>query len=45
LGGDFPPEPSALARLFGSVAGITFVAALILFALTPLIKKMTPRAA
>jgi POT family proton-dependent oligopeptide transporter len=45
LGGDFTPEPSALARLFGSVAGITFVAALILFALTPLIKKMTPRAA
>jgi proton-dependent oligopeptide transporter, POT family len=45
LGGDFTPEAGALARLFGSVAGITFVAALILFALTPLIKKMTPRAA
>jgi len=44
LGGDFTPEPGALARLFGVVAGITFVAALILFALTPLIKKMTPRA-
>jgi POT family proton-dependent oligopeptide transporter len=45
LGGDFTPEPGALARLFGVVAGITFVAALILFALTPLIKKMTPRTA
>ena len=45
LGGDFTPEANALARLFGSVAGITFVAALILFALTPLVKRMTPRAA
>ena len=43
LGGEFTPDPSALARLFGGVAVITGVAALILFALTPLIKKMTPR--
>ncbi|MFL6332430.1 MAG: peptide MFS transporter [Pyrinomonadaceae bacterium] len=43
LGGEFTPEPAALARLFGGVAAITGVAALILFALTPLVKKMTPR--
>jgi POT family proton-dependent oligopeptide transporter len=45
LGGEFKPDPGALAHLFGSVAGITFVAALVLFALTPLIKKMTPNKA
>ena len=43
LGGEFTPDPGALARLFGGVAAITGVAALILFALTPLIKRMTPR--
>jgi POT family proton-dependent oligopeptide transporter len=43
LGGEFVPEAGALARLFGTVAGITFVAAVVLLALTPLIKKMTPQ--
>jgi POT family proton-dependent oligopeptide transporter len=43
LGGEFTPDPSALARLFGGVAAITGVAALLLLVLTPLIKKMTPR--
>ena len=35
----------ALLTLFGSVALMTFAAALVLALLTPLIKKMTPRAA
>ncbi|HEX8160857.1 MAG TPA: peptide MFS transporter [Pyrinomonadaceae bacterium] len=43
LGGEFVPDPGALAHLFGTVAGVTFAAALVLFALTPLIRKMTPR--
>jgi POT family proton-dependent oligopeptide transporter len=34
----------ALLKLFGSVALMTFAAALVLALLTPLIKKMTPRA-
>jgi POT family proton-dependent oligopeptide transporter len=37
-------DNTALARGFGIFAGITLVAALILAVLTPLIKKMTPRA-
>jgi POT family proton-dependent oligopeptide transporter len=45
LGGEFTANSSALARLFGTVAGVTFVAALVLVALTPLIKKMTPQKA
>ena len=32
-----------LVKMFGGVAGITFVAALLLFALTPLVRKMIPR--
>jgi POT family proton-dependent oligopeptide transporter len=43
LGGEFVPDANTLAHLFGTVAGITFVAALVLVVLTPLIKKMTPR--
>jgi POT family proton-dependent oligopeptide transporter len=43
LGGEFTNDSSALARLFGGVAGITFVAAVILLVLTPLIRKITPR--
>ena len=43
LGGEFTPDAGALAHLFGSVAGVTFVAAVVLLALTPLIRKMTPR--
>ncbi|MGH9944339.1 MAG: peptide MFS transporter [Pyrinomonadaceae bacterium] len=34
----------ALVRLFGSVAVVTIVAAVLLAALTPLIKRLTPRA-
>jgi len=37
-------DNSALTRGFGIFAGITLVAAIILAVLTPLIKKMTPRA-
>ena len=37
-------DPSVLTRAFGVFAGITLVAAIILAVLTPLIKKMTPRA-
>lgn len=37
-------EEGALLKLFGSVALMTFAAALVLALLTPLIKKMTPRA-
>lgn len=44
LGGRFNEKAEgALLHLFGSVALITFAAALILAALTPLIKRMTPR--
>jgi proton-dependent oligopeptide transporter, POT family len=37
-------DPSVLTRAFGVFAGITLVAAVILAILTPLIKRMTPRA-
>lgn len=37
-------DPSVLTRGFGIFAGITLFAAIILAVLTPLIKKMTPRA-
>jgi POT family proton-dependent oligopeptide transporter len=37
-------DNSALTRGFGIFAGITLVAAIILAVLTPLIKRMTPRA-
>ncbi len=37
-------EEGALLRLFGGVAALTLIAALILALLTPLIKRMTPRA-
>ena len=43
MGGKF--AEGALVSLFGSVALITVVAAVLLAALTPLIRKMTPRAA
>jgi POT family proton-dependent oligopeptide transporter len=36
-------NPGDLVRMFGGVAGITFVAALLLFLLVPLIKKLIPR--
>ena len=36
--------PAVLTRAFGIFAGITLAAALLLALLTPLIKKMTPRA-
>jgi POT family proton-dependent oligopeptide transporter len=36
--------PEVLTRAFGIFAGITLAAALLLALLTPLIKKMTPRA-
>jgi POT family proton-dependent oligopeptide transporter len=46
MGGAFNEKAEgALVMMFGSVAAITFVAALILAVLTPLIKKMTPRSA
>jgi proton-dependent oligopeptide transporter, POT family len=32
-----------LVKMFGAVAGITFVAAVLLFAITPLVRKMIPR--
>ena len=38
-------DPSVLTKAFGIFAGITLVAALILAVLTPLIKRLTPRAA
>lgn len=45
LGGMFNEKAEgALFTLFGSVALITIIAAFILIALTPLIKRMTPRA-
>ena len=37
-------DPAVLTRAFGIFAGVTLVAAVILAVLTPLIKKMTPRA-
>ncbi|MFN2492986.1 MAG: peptide MFS transporter [Pyrinomonadaceae bacterium] len=38
-------DPAVLTRAFGIFAAITLIAALILALLTPVIKKMTPRAA
>jgi len=38
-------DPSVLTRAFGIFAGITLLAAAILAVLTPLIKRITPRAA
>jgi POT family proton-dependent oligopeptide transporter len=38
-------DPAVLTRAFSIFAGITLLAALILLVLTPLIKKMTPKAA
>jgi POT family proton-dependent oligopeptide transporter len=37
-------DPSVLTRGFGIFAGVTLLAAAILAVLTPLIKKMTPKA-
>jgi dipeptide/tripeptide permease len=37
-------DTAVLTRGFGMFAGITLLAAIILAVLTPLIKKMTPRA-
>jgi POT family proton-dependent oligopeptide transporter len=37
-------DAAVLTRAFGMFAGITLLAAIILAVLTPLIKKMTPRA-
>jgi POT family proton-dependent oligopeptide transporter len=46
MGGAFNEKAEgALVHLFGTVAVITIIAAVVLLALTPLIKKMTPRAA
>jgi len=46
MGGNFnEKKEGALFTMFGTVAAITVVAAIILFALTPLIKKMTPQSA
>ena len=45
MGGMFNEETEgALVKLFGSVAGFTLLAALVLFLLTPIVKRMTPRA-
>jgi len=45
LGGRFDEKADgALLHLFGSVAIITFIAAIVLAALTPFIKRLTPRA-
>jgi proton-dependent oligopeptide transporter, POT family len=38
-------DPAVLTRAFGIFAAITLIAAFVLMVLTPLIKKMTPRAA
>jgi POT family proton-dependent oligopeptide transporter len=38
-------DPAVLTRAFGIFAAITLIAAILLAVLTPLIKKMTPRAA
>ena len=46
MGGNFDEKrEGALVSMFGTVATITIVAAVLLFALTPLIKKMTPQSA
>ena len=46
MGGNFDEKKEgALLSMFGTVALITIIAAVILFALTPLIKKMTPQSA
>ncbi len=46
MGGMFDEKAEgALVKLFGTVALITIVAAVVLAVLTPLIKKLTPRAA
>ena len=46
MGGNFDEKKEgALLTMFGTVALITIIAAVILFALTPLIKKMTPQSA
>jgi len=45
MGGMFNEQTEgALVKLFGSVAAFTLLAALVLFALTPIVKRMTPRA-
>ncbi len=45
LGGRFDEKADgALLHLFGSVAIITFIAAIVLAVLTPFIKRLTPRA-
>ncbi len=45
MGGNFDEKKEgALLHMFGTVALITIIAAVVLFALTPLIKKMTPQA-
>ena len=38
-------DPAVLTRAFGTFAGITLVGAVVLAVLTPLIKRMTPKAA
>jgi dipeptide/tripeptide permease len=46
MGGAFDEKKEgALLSMFGTVALITIVAAVVLFAITPLIKKMTPQSA
>ncbi|MCU1265223.1 MAG: Di-/tripeptide transporter [Acidobacteria bacterium] len=46
MGGMFnEKQEGALVKMFGTVAGITIVAAVVLALLTPLIRKMTPRSA
>ena len=46
MGGAFnEKKEGALLSMFGTVALITVVAAVVLFAITPLIKKMTPQSA
>jgi proton-dependent oligopeptide transporter, POT family len=46
MGGNFDEKKEgALSSMFGTVALITIIAAVVLFALTPLIKKMTPQSA
>jgi POT family proton-dependent oligopeptide transporter len=46
MGGNFDEKrEGALLTMFGTVALITMVAAVLLFALSPLIKKMTPQSA
>jgi POT family proton-dependent oligopeptide transporter len=45
MGGSFNEKAEgALVKLFGTVAIITIIAAVVLAVLTPLIKRMTPRA-